>query len=203
MKRLSFAILAAAAFALIIGCSTLPPWKPVPTGQSAVYGKIEAKNGLIQFIAFSDDPGIAAISIRYTFGRYSPQYGLIVDRPGRDSMKAALSKYLDWAGLAAENRVEISKEIATTVLPQMLRSGNSWQAEGTRELEFIFVSRFDRSGEQQISLVLRSSSFFYGRDQFTLNDQQAREFNFLLQDDAVENGYREAKKKQDTIDMFK
>ena len=203
MKRPLFAILSVLALVLIIGCSTLPPWKSVPTGQSAVYGKIEAKNGMIQFIAFSDDPGIAAISIGYTFGRYAPQYALIVDRPGRDSMKAALSKYLDWAGLAAENRVEITKEIATTMLPQMLRSGNSWQAEGTRELAFLFVSRFDRSGAQQISLVLRSSSFLQGRDQFTLDDQQAREFNSLLQDDAVENGYREARKKQDTIDMFK
>ena len=117
-------------------------------------------------------------------------------------MKAALAKYLDWAALAAENRVEITKEIMTTVFPQLLRSGNSWQAEGTRELAFIFISRFDKNGAQRISLVLRSSSFLYGRDQFMLNDQQAREFTSLVQDDAVENGYREAKKKQDTIDMF-
>jgi hypothetical protein len=203
MKRLSFALLIGTALALMLGCSTLPPWKPVPTGQSAVYGKIENTSGLIQFIAFSDDPGIAALSIGYTFGRFAPQYALILDRPGREALKAALSKYLDWAGLASENRVEITKEIATIVLPQMQRSGNSWQAEGTRELAFIFVSRFDRNGVQRISLVLRSSSFLFGRDQFTLNDEQAREFNALLQDDAMENGYREAKKKQDTIDMFR
>jgi hypothetical protein len=203
MKRLSFAILIGITLALIFGCSTLPPWKPVPTGQSAVYGKIEDTNGLIQFIAFSDDPGIVAIAVGYTFGRFAPQYALLLEGSRRNAVKDALAKYLDWAGLAAENRVEITKEITTTVLPQMLRSGNSWQAEGTRELAFTFVSRFDRSGAQRISLVVRSSAFLSGRDQLVLNDQQAREFNSLLQDDAVENGYAEAKKKQDTIDMFK
>jgi len=203
MKRLSFVFLVGTALALVIGCSTLPPWKPVPAGQSAIYGKIEDTNALIQFIAFSDDPGILAIAVGYGFGRSAPHYALLVDRPGRDTMKAALSKYLTWAGLAAENRVEITKEITTTVLPQMLPSGNSWQAEGTRELAFIFISRFDKNGEQRISLVLRSSSFLYGRDQFMLNDQQARQFGSLLQDDAVETGFTEAKRKQDTIDMFK
>ena len=179
MKRLSFAIFVGISVALIIGCATLPPWKPVPTGQSAVYGKIEDDNGLFQFIAFSDDPGIVAIAVGYSFGRSAPHYALLLDRPGRNAVKAALSKYLEWAGLALENRVEITKEITTTSLPQMLRSGNSWQAEGTRDLGFIFVSRIDASGEQEISLVMRSSSFLYGRDQFMLNDQQAREFNSL------------------------
>ena len=56
---------AAVVFAVgLAGCSGMPPWKSVPSGQQAEYGRIETDKDLIQFLAFSDDPGISVIAIQ-------------------------------------------------------------------------------------------------------------------------------------------
>lgn len=50
---------------------------------------------------------------------------------------------------------------------------------------------------------MRTSSFFYGVDQIVLTDQQAADLSRYLGDEETAAGYRQAKKKQDTVDMFK
>ena len=148
-------------------------------------------------------PGISAISVEYKFGRYAPRYTLLVDKPARDALKEALAKYRQWATVAAGQGVEITKEITTLTVPQMTRNGSGWITAGSRELVLTFSSRFTADGAQQIALLMRSSTFFSGRDQVAFSDEQARSFDGLLQDERVNQGYEQAKKKQDTIDMFK
>jgi hypothetical protein len=187
----------------LVGCSTLPPWKSAPSGQSAVYGKIEDERTLLRFLAFSDDPGIAAVSVEYKFGRGAPRYTLLADKYVRDSLREVFSKYLAWSSVAAEKSVEITKEISTLTVTQLVRRGGGWEAAGSRDLTFVFTSRFDTKGSQQIFMVMRSQAFWSGRDQIVLNDEQARDFEGLIRDESVNAGYDEAKKKQDTLDLFK
>ena len=99
--------------------------------------------------------------------------------------------------------MEITREISTISLPQMFRRGDSWEAEGSRDVTFVFNSRLDQSGQPRITLVMRTQSFFYGVDQVLLNDQQAADLGNYLSTDEVNAGYQQAKKKQDTLDMFK
>ena len=200
--RYLLALLMGAAL-LVAGCSTLPPWKSAPTGQSAIYGTIEDKNTLMRFIAFADDPGIVAISVEYKFGRGAPRYTLLADKFVRDALREVFSKYREWSSVAAEKDVEITKEISTLTVTQLVRRGGTWDAAGSRDLTFVFTSRFDANGSQQIFMVMRSSAFFGGRDQVALSDSQARDFDSFLDDENVMKGYDEAKKKQDTLDLFK
>ena len=74
MKKPIPAVAAAAFVVLLVGCSTLPPWKSVPSGQQAEYGRIETNRDLIQFLAFSDDPGISVIAIQNKAYRYPSRY---------------------------------------------------------------------------------------------------------------------------------
>jgi hypothetical protein len=200
MRRLSALLV---FFAVLAGCSTLPPWKPVPTGQAVVYGQIEDSRRSLAFIAFGQDPGIVALAVENRFGGFTPRYGMIVDEPARTSMLEAVAKFQEWSRLAVDNQVEITREISTITLPQMFRRGDAWEAEGSRDVTFVFSSRLDQSGSPRISLVMRTSSFFYGVDQFVLNDQQAADLGKYLSTDEVNAGYQQAKKKQDTLDMFK
>jgi hypothetical protein len=188
---------------LAVGCSTLPPWKSAPSGQSAIYGTIEDKNTLLRFMAFADDPGIAAISVEYKFGRGAPRYTLLADKFVRDALREVFSKYREWSSVAAEKNVEITKEISTLTVTQLVRRGGEWDSAGSRDLTFVFTSRIDANGSQQIFMVMRSSSFFGGRDQVALSDSQARDFDSFVDDENVMKGYDEAKKKQDIIDLFK
>ena len=200
--RFVLALLLGAAL-LVTGCSTLPPWKPAPTGQSAVYGTIEDDRTLLRFLAFADDPGIAAVSVEYKFGRGAPRYTLLADKYVRDALREVFSKYRQWSSVAEEKGVEITKEISTLSVTQLVRRGGEWDAGGSRELTFVFTSRFDTTGAQQIFMVMRSSTFWSGRDQIVLNDDQAGQFDGFIQDESVNAGYDEAKRKQDTIDLFK
>jgi hypothetical protein len=188
---------------LCVACTTLPPWKPVPTGQAVVYGQMEDSRRTLAFLAFAGDPGIVAITVENVFGGFTPRYGMIVDQPARVSIREAITKYQEWARLAADNQVEITKEISTVTLPQMFRRGGGWEAEGTREVKFVFNSRIGQSSVPRITLVMRTASFFYGVDQIVLTDQQAADLARHLEDEEVDAGYRQAKKKQDTLDMFK
>jgi hypothetical protein len=188
---------------LIAGCTTLPPWKPVPTGQSVVYGQIQDSRRVLSFIAFSGDQGIVAVSVENTFGGFTPRYGMILDQPARASVREAIAKYQEWSRLAVDNQVEITREISSVSLPQMFRRGEGWEAEGTRDVTFIFSSRLGQSTDPRITLLMRTSSFFNGVDQVVLSDQQAADFSRYLEDDQTDAGYRQAKKKQDTLDMFK
>ena len=188
---------------LLAGCTTLPPWKPVPDGQSVVYGQIQDSRRAIAFTAFANDPGIIAITVENTFGGFNPRYGMIADEPARASMREAIAKFQEWSRLAEDNRVEITREISTVSLPQMFKRSSGWEAEGTRDVTFIFNSRLGQSVDPRITLVMRASSFFYGIDQIVLNDQQAADFSRYLLDEEVDAAYRQAKKKQDTLDMFK
>jgi hypothetical protein len=203
MKGRFLLVALAAAALLFIGCSTLPPWKPAPTGQSAVYGKVEDANALLRFIAFADDPGIAAVSVEYKFGRSAPRFTLLADKYVRDALREVFSKYRQWSEVAVEKGVEITKEISTMTVTQLVRRGGGWDAGGSRELTFVFTSRFDAKGTQQVFMVMRSSSFFGGRDQVALSTDQVSDFDGFIRDESVNAGYDEAKKKQDTIDMFK
>jgi hypothetical protein len=188
---------------LVAGCTTLPPWKPVPTGQSAVYGQIQDSRRAIAFVAFAGDPGIVAITVDNLFGGFNPRYGLIVDEPARTAMREAVAKFQEWSRLAQDNRVEITREINTINVPQMFRRGEGWEADGTRDVAFVFSSRLGQTTDPRITLVMRTSSFFYGVDQVVMNDQQAADFGRYLENDEVDAGYQQAKKKQDTLDMFK
>jgi hypothetical protein len=186
---------------LLVGCSSLPPWSPVPTGQTAVYGGIQTADNSLSFITFSGNPDVVAISIEYKFGRYGPRYALIADRPTRVAILEICAKYLEWQQLAVDNHVEITKEIRTLTVAQMYQSSSGWEAGGNRELRFVFSSRLV-ADTARTSLRVRSYSFFDDRDQFVLDDQQVRDLADSLQDAAVASGFEAAKKKQDTIDMF-
>jgi hypothetical protein len=188
---------------LLAGCSTLPPWKTVPDGQAVVYGQIEDSRRALSFMAFANDPGIIAIAVENRFSGFTPRYGMIVDEPARTSFQEAIAKYKEWSQLAADNQVEITREITTITLPQMFRHGDAWEAEGSRDVTFVFNSRLDQSGAPRISLLLRTRSFFYGVDQVLLTDQQAADLSDYLSSEQVSAGYQKAKKKQDTLDMFK
>ena len=66
--------LALVFFSIILGgCSTLPPWSPVPTGQSVVYGQIKESRRGLTFIAFADNPGIVAIAVQNLFAGATPR----------------------------------------------------------------------------------------------------------------------------------
>jgi hypothetical protein len=187
---------------LLLACESLPPWSPVPTGQTAVYGKIETAANEISFITFSDNPGIVAISIEYNFGRSSPRYALIADGPARAAIGEICSKYFDWQTRALDNNVEIVKEIRTITLAQMYRSGSGWEPGAGREMHFVFSSQMDANNTLHTTLRVGSRSFFDGRDQFVLEDKQVRDLADSLSDSAVAEGFEAAKKKQETIDMF-
>ena len=79
----------------LAGCSSLPPWSPVPTGQTSLYGKITTPVATISFIAFSDNPDIAAVSIEYGFGRYAPRYALVADGQGEHWVRGFKVKAVD------------------------------------------------------------------------------------------------------------
>ena len=118
-------------------------------------------------------------------------------------MREAVAKYQEWSKLAEDNQVEITREITTVTLPQMFHRGSGWEAEGQRDVTFVFNSRLGQGTDPRITLVIRTSSFFYGVDQIVLNDQQAADFSKYLENDQADAGYQQAKKKQDTLDMFK
>src|SRR5208337_1402169 len=118
-------------------------------------------------------------------------------------MREAIAKFQEWSKLATDNSVEITREITTVTLTQMFRRGEGWEAEGSRDVTFVFNSRLGQPEDARITLVLRTSAFFYGVDQIVLNDQQATDFSRYLGDEASGAGYQQAKKKQDTLDMFK
>jgi hypothetical protein len=200
--RRPVSILLAVLPLLFVECSSLPPWSPVPTGQTSVYGRIETADNAIGFITFSDNPDIVAISIQYKFGRDAPRYALLTDQAARNAIEEICRKYFDWQKLALDNNVEITKEIRTISLAQMYPSGSGWEAGGNRELRFVFSARLDADNALRTSLRLRSRSFFDDRDQFVLGDQEVRDLADSLKDRAVAGGYEAAKKKQDTIDMF-
>jgi len=199
MRKLLFALLPI----LLAACTTLPPWKAVPTGQSVVYGQIQDSRRGIAFVAFADDPGIVAITVDNVLGGFNPRYGMVADEAARASMRGAVAKFHEWSKLAEDNKVEITREISTVSLPQMFRRGGGWEAEGTRDVTFIFNSRLSPSEDPRITLVMRTSSFFYGVDQVVMNDQQAADFSKYLENEQTDAGYQQAKKKQDTLDMFK
>ena len=188
---------------LLAACATLPPWKPVPTGSSVVYGQIEDARRAIAFVAWSDDPGIIAITMENRFGGWYPRYGLIVDEPARNSIKEALAKYEEWSKLAVDNSVEITREITSVTLPQMFYRSSGWEAEGERQVTFVFRSSLGDSSTPRTSLVVRTRSFWYGSDQAVLSSDQAGDFARYLGDDEIAMGYQQAKKKQDTLDLFK
>lgn len=203
MKMKSLLVVIVLGSVLLVSCATLPPWKPVPSGSSVVYGQIEDSRRAIGFLAWSDDPGIIAITMENHFGGWSPRYGMIVDQPARTSIREALAKYEDWSKLAVDNGVEITREITSVTLPQMFLRSKGWEAEGEREVTFVFNSRLGDSSTPRTSLVMRTKSFFYGSDQAVLSNDQVADFSRYLDDEEIGMGYRQARKKQDTLDMFK
>jgi len=194
----------------LAGCSGMPPWKSVPTGQQSEYGRIETNKDLIQFLAFSDDPGISVIAIQNKAYRYPTRYAILLDGPSRGDMRAAMEKYENWKGIAQSNQTQITKTITTLELPQMYYQDGEWHDAGDREISLVFTSRVDDNGNQTFFLTLKPSPVFllrafyvvYGRDSLVLSDDEAITFTDMLQEDAVDKGYEKAKKKQDVIDMF-
>jgi len=210
MKKPMMAVGVAALGVLLAGCGTLPPWKSVPSGQQAEYGRIETNKDLIQFLAFSDDPGISVIAIQNKAYRYPSRYAILLDGPAREAMRSALEKYENWKGIAQENQTQITKTITTLDLTQMYYQDGEWHDAGDREVSLVFTSRIDDNGNQSFYLTLKPSPVFmmraffmaYGRDSLVLSDDQAITFSDMLQEDAVNQGYEKAKKKQDVINMF-
>ena len=195
---------------LLADCSTLSPWQSVPSGQQAEYGRIETDSVLIQFLAFSDDAGICAITIQNKAGDYPARYAFILDEPGREAMRGAFEKYERWKGIAQENQTEITKTITTLELQQVYDRDGGWHDAGDREVSIVFGSRLEDNGTQSFSLALRPSprywrrTFYrvYGGDSLVLTDDQAITFSDSLSEDALKGGYEKAKKKQDVINMF-
>src|SRR5271157_2459062 len=166
---------------LLAGCGTLPPWDPVPTGQSVIYGQIQDSTGALAFSAFANNPGIVAISVESFVGGVTPQYTMVADQSARKSMREAVAKFQEWSKLATDNSVEITREISTVTLTQMFRRGEGWEAEGSRDVTFIFNSHLGQShlgqmDDPRVTLVLRTRAFFYGVDQIVLSDPQASDF---------------------------
>jgi len=188
---------------LLAGCSSLPPWSPVPTGQSVVYGQIKDSRRGLTFIAFANNPGIIAISVQNLFGSSAPRYGMIVEEPARASIREAVAKFEEWARLAMDNHVEITREITTIDLPQMFRRGEGWEAQGTRQVTLVFSARREGADALRITLVMRTAAIFASSDQIVLNTEQAADLRRYLEDEEVDAGYAQARKKQDTLDMFK
>ena len=204
MKKTHVGLLVFAAALALASCETLPPWKSMPTGSSAVYGQIQDFRRALSFVAYSDDPGIIAVTVENREGFYSSRYGMIIDQPARNAIRDTLVKYQDWARLAEDNKVEITKEITTVTLPQILMRRNGWEGEGERQVTFVFSARMSGpSDAPRTTLVMRTRSFFYGSDQITLTDQQAGDFYNYLKDEEIDVGYQQAKKKQDALEMFK
>jgi hypothetical protein len=50
---------------------------------------------------------------------------------------------------------------------------------------------------------MRTRSFFYGSDQAVLSRDQVADFLRLLDEEEIAAGFAQARKKQDTLDMFK
>lgn len=204
MKKLHAVILVCAAAVALASCETLPPWKSMPTGSSVTYGQIQDFRRALAFVAYSDDQGIIALTVENRESYYNSRYGMIVDQPARSTIREALAKYQEWARLAVDNQVEITREINSVTLPQILLRHNAWEAEGERQVTFVFNARLaGASDTPRTTLVIRTRSFFYGSDQITLNDQQAGDFAKYLEDDEVDAGYQQARKKQDALEMFK
>jgi len=201
--RIKSALLAISLGLLLVSCTTLPPWKQVPTGSSVVYAQIEDSRRAISFLAWSDDPGIIAITMENHFGGWTPRYGLVVDQPARNAIREALAKYEEWSKLAVENGVELTREITSVTLPQMFYRSKGWEAEGERDVTFVFRSTLADSSTPRTTLLVRTRSFFYGSDQAALSTDQAADFARYLEDDEIAMGYQQAKKKQDTLDLFK
>ncbi len=209
--RTPFLAIAAAGLALsLAGCGTMPPWKSVPTGEQAEYGRIETSRDLLQFLAFSDDPGISVIAIQNKGYRYPARYAILFDQPARDALRSALEKYDTWKNIAWENQTEITKEITTLGLEQMYFEDGGWHDAGDRDLSLVFTARSDPTAGMKFYLTLKPSSVFmmrpffvvYGRDSLILSDDEVRTLSDLMQEDAVDQGYQKAKKKQDVINMF-
>lgn len=210
MKTPFFALAAAALALTLAGCGTMPPWKSVPSGEQAEYGRIETQRDLIQFLAFSDDPGISVIAIQNKGYRYPARYAILFDQPAREALRAALTKYDTWKNIAWENQTEITKEITTLGLEQMYYEDGEWHDAGDRDLSLVFTARSDATAGMKFYLTLKPSPVFlfraffvvYGRDSMILSDDQVRTFSDLMQEDAVNQGYEKAKKKQDVINLF-
>jgi hypothetical protein len=188
---------------LLAGCSTLPPWSPVPTGQSVVYGQIQDSRRGLTFIAFADNPGIIAIAVQNLFGSAAPRYGMIADEPARASIRGAVAKFEEWRKLAMDNQVEITREITTVDLAQMFPRDSGWDAEGTRQVNFVFSARRESADRLRITLVLKTSAIFSVSDQIVLNPDQAADLGRYVDKEEVDNGYAEARKKQNALNMFK
>ena len=210
MKKLLVALAAPALVYSLAACGSLPPWQTVPTGQQAEYGRIETPRDLIQFLAFSDDPGISVIAIQNSEYRLPGRYAILLDQPAREAMRAGLAMYENWRSIAQENTTEITKTITTLSLTQMYYRDGGWHDAGDRDISLVFTSRIDPDGRQQSFLTLRPSPVFmlrafllvYGRDSLILNDDQVGAFTEVMQEDAVDRGYQKARKKQDVIDLF-
>jgi len=200
MRKWLFLILPAF---LLAACSTLPPWSPVPSGQSVVYGQIKDSRRGLTFIAFADNPGIIAIAVQNLFGNAAPRYGMIADEPARASIRGAVAKFEEWRKLATDNQVEVTREITTVDLAQMFPRGSEWDADGTRQVTFVFSARRESADTLRITLVLKTSAIFSVSDQIVLDPDQAAELGRYVDKGEVDTGYAEARKKQAALDMFK
>ena len=208
-KALSVALVALFA-SLLAACSTLAPWKSVPSGQQSEYGRIVTGRSVIQFISFSDDPGISVLAVQSKSYRSSHRYAILLDGHAREELRAACEKFEKWRDLARANETEITRTIVTLDVTQMYEAEREWHDAGGREISLVFTSRVDSGGNQKITLTLKPSPVFmfrslfmvYGRDFLVLDEDQAAQFSDLIQEDAVDSGYQKAKKRQDVIDMF-
>jgi hypothetical protein len=168
-----------------------------------VYGQIKDSRRGLTFIAFADNPGIVAIAMQNLFGGAAPRYGMIADEPARASIREAVAKFQEWAKLATDNQVEVTREIKTIDMAQMFPRGAGWDAEGTRQVTFVFSARREASDTLRIALVLKTSAIFSGGDQIVLNAEQAADLGRYVDNEEVDAGYAQARKKQDALDMFK
>lgn len=172
----------------------------MPTGSSVTYGQIQDYRRSLAFVAYADDEGIITINVENR--DYGSRYGMVVDQPARNTIREALAKYQDWARLAVDNQVEITREINSVTLPQILMRHNGWESDGERQVTFVFNARLGSSDTPRTTLVIRTRSFFYGSDSIVLSDLQAGDFYKYLEDDEVGAAWQQAKKKQEALDLF-
>jgi hypothetical protein len=144
-----------------------------------------------------------AITVQNLYGGAAPRYVMIADEPARGAIREAVAKFQEWAKLAQDNQVELTREIKTIDMAQMFPQGSGWDASGTRQVTFVFSARRENADTLRITLVLRTSAIFSVSDQIVLNPDQAADLGRYVDKEEVDFGYAEAKKKQNALDMFK
>ncbi len=201
---------AAGLAVLLLTYRTSPrPVESVPDGRQAEYGRIETSRDIIRFISFSRDSDVIVLAIQNKSPHPAGRLFILLDRFARNALRAAMQKYKTWKKIARRKAANRSKTMTTLELTQLSYENGRWLYESNLDISIVFASpafvgansRDFFNAEPSYAAV---SSFLiaYGRNNVALNDDQAKAFSNLLQEEAVNRGSREAMEKQEAIDIL-